>query len=66
MSSAEIKANLQDLGEFYEVNKGFVPCRQQIGINVCRYCSTDNQSLQLNNYQINSGNYREGLDKIIL
>ena len=57
MTSAEIKKNLPEIGKFYELHKGFVPCRQKIGVSTCRYCSADNESLQLNKYQINSGNY---------
>ena len=59
MTSKELTENMNEIGKFYEINRGFSPCREKIGISICNYCSVDNDSWHLNDHALLSGNFED-------
>ena len=59
MNSTELNENMMEIGKLYEMNRGFIPCREKIGVNSCSYCSLDYKEWYLNDYSLRSGNYED-------
>ena len=59
MNSDEIEENINEIGQLYESNRGFIPCREKIRITACSYCTINNKRWYLNNFHLLSGNYKD-------
>ena len=57
MTSYELTNYMYEIGKLYEINRGFSPCREKIGISHCNYCSIDNNIWYFNDHRIASGNF---------